>query len=176
MPDPTRPDAGAADLTFETVSSTDPAAQVAQRAYFAEMDERFNEGFDVSLYAGKPSGTATPTDDDEFTAPRGAFILARFPGLDEAVACGAVRIVEPGVAEIKRMWVSPAARGRRVATRLLAHLEAQCAVLGAHTIRLDTKDVLHEAIAMYKKYGYYEVPRYNDNPYATHFFEKKAPA
>ncbi|BEJ16616.1 hypothetical protein CspHIS471_0600170 [Cutaneotrichosporon sp. HIS471] len=171
-------DASSSDLRFETVPSNTPHAQVAQRAYFAEMDARFNEGFDVSLYSGKDSGTVTPAEEeeDEFTFPRGAFILAYLPNLPEAAACGAVRILEPGIAEIKRMWVNPSARGRRVATRLLVHLEAQCVALGAHTIRLDTKDVLTEAIAMYKKYGYYEVPRYNDNPYATHFFEKKVTA
>ncbi|CAK9779508.1 putative acetyltransferase [Cutaneotrichosporon oleaginosum] len=165
MPDSSAPP----DLTFETVPSTSAAAQAAQHAYFAEMDARFHEGFDMSLYSGKPA----TDDEDEFAPPRGAFVLG-FLGHDrDAVACGGVRLLEPGIAEIKRMWVSPAARGRRVATRLLTHLEAQCGALGAHTIRLDTKDVLHEAIAMYKKHGYQEVPRYNDNPYATHFFEKK---
>jgi ribosomal protein S18 acetylase RimI-like enzyme len=176
MPDSTN--APPADLIFETVPSLKPEAQVAQHAYYAEMAARFKEGFDVSLYSGKDSGTATPAEEveDEFAPPRGVFILGYLEGVPEAAACGGVRLLEPGVAEIKRMWVSPSARGRRVATRLLAHLEAQCVALGAHTIRLDTKDVLHEAIAMYKKYGYYEVPRYNDNPYATHFFEKKVAA
>lgn len=178
MPDTTTA-APPADLIFETVPSATPEAQVAQHAYYAEMAARFKEGFDVSLYSGKQdSGSGTPAEvaEDEFAPPRGAFILGYLSGVQEAAACGGVRVLGPGIAEIKRMWVSPAARGRRVATRLLANLEAQCVALGAHTIRLDTKDVLHEAIALYKKHGYYEVPRYNDNPYATHFFEKKVAA
>lgn len=179
-------------VTFSTVPASSPEAQACQAAYFAELSVRFKEGFDHARYAGK-SGAGTPAseaqdandntqadehDDDsaQFTPPVGAFILTHID--DEVVACGGVRLLEPTadgqvVAEIKRMWVSPAARGKRVAKRLLAHLETVAVKeLSAKFIRLDTKDVLPEAIKLYSTNGYYAIPRYNDNPYATHFFEK----
>ncbi|BEI84617.1 hypothetical protein CcaverHIS002_0500180 [Cutaneotrichosporon cavernicola] len=167
MPDSMDAAPASPDLRFETVPSNTPHAQVAQRAYFAEMDARFNEGFDVSLYSGKDSGTVTPAEEeeDEFTFPPAAHSSSpTSPTCQKPQRAAPCAFSSP---------VSPRSSG---STRLLVHLEAQCVALGAHTIRLDTKDVLTEAIAMYKKYGYYEVPRYNDNPYATHFFEKKVAA
>lgn len=44
--------------------------------------------------------------------------------------------------------------------------------MGNHTVRLDTNSVLQEAIALYASSGYREIGRYNDNPYARHWFEK----
>lgn len=172
-------------LTFTTVPASSADAQACQAAYFAELSARFKEGFDMSHYAGThtPTEAANGTDngdskdeEDEdsaqFEAPRGVFVLA-YLGSDLA-GCGGVRLLEPGIAEIKRMWVSPAARGKRVASRLLTRLEALgVSDLQANMLRLDTKDVLHEAIKLYVSRGYYEIPRYNDNPYATHFYEKK---
>lgn len=175
-------------LTFTTVPASSPDAQACQAAYFAELSARFPGGFDMSSYAGTPvsgstpkgSGSYTPEEEEDeededsaqFKPPRGAFVLAHLG--TELVACGGVRLLEPGIGEIKRMWVSPAARGKRVAKRLLAHLEALGVnELDAHVLRLDSRDVLTEAIKFYPSQGYYEIPRYNDNPYATHFFEKK---
>lgn len=63
---------------------------------------------------------------------------------------------------------SAAAPGRR----LLLHLEERVAAMGNHTVRLDTNSVLQEAIALYASSGYREIGRYNDNPYARHWFEK----
>lgn len=185
-----------APVTFSTVPSSTPEAQACQDAYYAELSVRFKEGFDHARYAGK-SSTGTPTsstapvsgdadgtaeadehDDDsaQFTPPVGAFILVRLGS--EVVGCGGVRLLEPTaegqvVAELKRMWLAPAARGKGIASKLLVHLESVAVKdLSAKFIRLDTKDVLPEAIKLYSKNGYYAIPRYNDNPYATHFFEK----
>jgi ribosomal protein S18 acetylase RimI-like enzyme len=71
------------------------------------------------------------------------------------------------------MWVSPAARGQRLGTRLLAHLEGVAREMGFETVRLDTRGHdLPEAVALYEKSGYEPIERYNDNPHATHFFAK----
>ena len=70
------------------------------------------------------------------------------------------------------MWVDPRWRGGGLGARLLRQLENRSRQLGHGTIRLDTNQTLHEAIAMYESVGYRRVERYNDNPYATHFFEK----
>lgn len=93
------------------------------------------------------------------------------------VACVAVRLIGPGIAEIKRMYVRPGARGGGVGSAVLAAAERIAADLGADTVRLDTAAPLTEALALYRRNGYQEIPRYNDNPSATHWLQKRlAPA
>ena len=77
------------------------------------------------------------------------------------------------VGEIKRMWISPDARGMGLATRLLARLEELAQEFGWTRVRLDTNRALKEAQLMYRKAGYQEIGRYNDNPYADFWFEKE---
>jgi GNAT superfamily N-acetyltransferase len=79
--------------------------------------------------------------------------------------------IKPG--EIKRMWVAPDARGLGIAQRLLDAIEAQAVSMGLDTLQLDTNRALTEAHALYTRNGYREIPRYNDNPYADHWFEKR---
>jgi GNAT superfamily N-acetyltransferase len=71
------------------------------------------------------------------------------------------------------MWVDRPHRGLGLAKRILTALEEQAAELGFTTVRLDTNRALDEAKAMYRGAGYVEIPRYNDNPYANHWFEKR---
>ncbi len=78
-----------------------------------------------------------------------------------------------GVAEIKRMWVHPDWRGAGLGSRLLRDLEQLAARLGHDVVRLDTNGTLTEAIAMYERAGYRQIDRYNDNPYAEAWFEKR---
>jgi hypothetical protein len=52
-------------------------------------------------------------------------------------------------------------------------LEEQAVELGHRRVRLYTNRSLGEAKAMYRSRGYEEIPRYNDDPYANHWFEKR---
>ena len=90
----------------------------------------------------------------------------------EPVACGALRTLGAGVGEIKRMWVAPSARGLGIARRLLRELERVAKQHRLRAIRLDTNDSLTEAQQLYRSSGYREIERFNDNPYADHWFEK----
>jgi GNAT superfamily N-acetyltransferase len=90
----------------------------------------------------------------------------------DPVACGGLQAIAAGVGELKRMWVHDDWRGVGLGTRLLRHLEDQARELGHGIVRLDTNAALTEAITMYRRAGYRTIPRYNDNPWATHFFEK----
>ena len=83
-----------------------------------------------------------------------------------------MRRLDETTAEIKRMWIDPVARSRGLGRSLLAALEAKAIELGCRSIRLDTNAHLTEAAALYRSSGYLEVPSYNDNPYAAHWFEK----
>jgi len=131
-------------------------------AYFAELDTRFEAGFDPSA--------GISADPDELTEPRGLLLVARLRG--EPVACGALKLHGRRPAEIKRMWVSRTARGLGVGRRMLTELEAHARHRRVGRVRLETNRSLTEAIALYRSSGYVEVPAFNDEPYAHHWFEK----
>ena len=71
------------------------------------------------------------------------------------------------------MWVDESMRGTGLGGRLLRALETLAVELGHRTVRLDTNGVLLDAIAMYERAGYRRIDRYNDNPYAELFFQKR---
>lgn len=142
---------------------TSAEARACIDAYLHELDERFDGGFDAAR--------SVSADPAELVPPAGAFVLARLDGA--AVGCGGLKLIAPGIGEIKRMWVAPSARGLGIAQRLLKALEAQAVAMGVRTLRLDTHRKLTEARALYLRNGYAEIPPYNDNPYAHHWFEKR---
>ena len=82
-------------------------------------------------------------------------------------------MLEPETAEIKRMWLAPAARGHGLGARLLDALESSARDLGATRAVLDTNEQLGAALGLYRSRGWSEVPAYNDNAYATHWFAKE---
>ena len=92
--------------------------------------------------------------------------------LFRSVGCGALKFHGDSPAEIKRMWVAPAARGLGLGRRLLAELEAHAAAHGVRVLRLETNRTLAEAISLYRTSGYREVAAFNEEPYAHHWFEK----
>lgn len=74
------------------------------------------------------------------------------------------------------MWVAPEARGAGVGKALLAFLEDRARARGAVRLVLDTNKSLAEARTLYARAGYREIARYNDNPYADFWFEKRLSA
>src|SRR5262245_9690052 len=152
--------------TLVEIAAVDPtlaAAQFCLGEYFAELDRRFDAGFDPA--------TSRLADPDEMREPKGLFLVATLH--DEPIACGGLRFHGRRPAEIKRMWVAPSARGLGVGRRLLAALEDEARDHGVSVVRLDTNGVLREAIAMYRSSGYEEIEAFNDEVYADHWFEKR---
>ncbi|MGN6305654.1 MAG: bifunctional helix-turn-helix transcriptional regulator/GNAT family N-acetyltransferase [Mesorhizobium sp.] len=150
----------AASVTVAPEAADSADARRCLDAYIGELAERFEDGFE-----GGSFGTA------DMTPPVGWLLLARLDG--EAIGCGALKRLDATTGEIKRVWVSPAARGMGVAARLMDRLEALAGEIGCQRVLLDTNRTLTEAKAMYLKRGYSEIGRYNDNPYADHWFEKR---
>jgi GNAT superfamily N-acetyltransferase len=107
----------------------------------------------------------------EMSPPGGAYVVVVEDG--EAVAGGGVRRLDDGVAEIKRMWTAPAARGRGLGRRLLAELEDAARGLGYTRIRLDTAAPMKAAQAIYTSSGYMPIADYNGNGYAAFWGEKR---
>jgi GNAT superfamily N-acetyltransferase len=99
-------------------------------------------------------------DADEVSEGRGGFFVAYQNG--NPIGCGAVRRVEPHVAEIKRMYVSPSARGLGVGRQILDVLEAEARKLGVRRIVLETGPRQPEAIALYTHAGFERIPLFGD--------------
>lgn len=152
--------AGAVVTCLEPADSDD--AQWCLGQYGGELARRFDGGFDTSFGNAFDPADATP--------PNGCFVVARLDGAP--VGCGALKQLAPDVGEIKRVWTAPEVRGMGVATRLMDRLEMLAREAGFSTLRLDTNKVLTEAHALYRSRGYEAIARYNDNPYAHHWFEK----
>ena len=152
----------AAAARFEVVDPTGTEATEAMQAYFDELDERFPGGFEPGDALGRG---AAP-----MAAPSGVFVLARIG--DDVAACGGVQRHDDDTGEVKRMWVAPGWRGTGLGRRMLAELERRAAELGFRRVVLDTNGTLDEALALYGSSGYAAIDRYNDNPYAQHWFAK----
>lgn len=138
------------------------AARFAARAYYAELGERLQDGFDPGIGGAVRDAAITP--------PAGLLLVATLR--EETVGCGALAFQDGGFAEVKRVWAAPSVRGLGLGRRIMADLEDRARVAGVRTLRLDTNGNLTEAIGLYRKLGYREVERYNDNPYAHHWFAK----
>jgi DNA-binding MarR family transcriptional regulator/GNAT superfamily N-acetyltransferase len=150
-------------VEVEIEDPTSPAARYCLESYFAELDTRFDAGFDPSQ--------SISADADELTEPAGLLLVARLR--DEPVGCGALKLHGGRPAEIKRMWVAPTARGLGVGRRLLAELERHARERGVRVVRLETNRTLVEASSLYRSAGYAEVDAFNDEPYAHHWFQKR---
>ena len=153
--------ASAVRVAVEDPNSAD--ARWCLRQYFTELDVRFESGFDVSL--------SISADAHELTPPAGALVIARVQA--RAVGCGAIKFHPGAPAELKRMWVAPEARGLGLGRRLLQELERLARDEGVAVVRLETNRALSEAIGLYRGHGFQEVPAFNDEPYAHHWFEKR---
>lgn len=138
------------------------------RAYFADV---------ASRYYGRPATNAeldaamAEDPSDALLPPHAVFLLAQEG--TEPVGCVGVRLLEPGVAELKRMFVLADRRGRGIGARLLARAEESARDLGAALVRLDTRHDLVEARRLYLRRGYREIPGYNNGPYAEVWYERR---
>ena len=149
-----------------TLTPTDPAhpdALTCLRAYYAELAGIFPGGFDPGPLPGDGL--------DQMRAPLGTFLVAHAG--QTPVGCVALRGDGSDLAEVKRLWVAANCRARGLAARLMAEVEATAKAQGITRLVLDTSRHLPKAFAFYQRHGWTEIPRYNDNPYAHHFFEKR---
>jgi GNAT superfamily N-acetyltransferase len=106
------------------------------------------------------SGDDTPVDVAEFDPPAGVFLVAYLDG--EPVGCGGWRSHGDSgeIAELKRMYTAPAARGRGVARAVLAAVERSAREHGRKRIILECGDKQPEAIAMYQSGGYERIENF----------------
>ncbi len=128
-----------------------------------------SDAYMADLY---PAESNHMLDVSELCRPEVTFIVARMDG--RAVGCGAIVESAEGWAEIKRMFVSPLARGQKVGRRILRQLEATAAEKGVPLLRLETGIKQPEALALYRSEGFVEIGpfgKYRPDPLSL-FMEK----
>jgi putative acetyltransferase len=123
----------------------DPAGASLRAAQRLELDARY--GTDDHEPGGPPAG-------DDIAL----FLVATDGSTGRAIGCGALRGLDAGSAEIKRMYVVPSARGSGVAVDLLRALEAAADARGWTTLRLETGTEQPDAQRFYEREGYRTVP------------------
>jgi len=148
-------------LHFEPADPRRPPAAALLVAMTQEM---------TTLYDNADRLDRPALDPADLWAPRGSYLIGWIG--EEPVAGGGVRRLAPGLAEIKRMYVTPAHRSRGIAGALLGALEDRAAALGCSAVRLDTGPLQPRALAVYRRAGYRAIDPYNDNPYAVFWGEK----
>lgn len=130
------------------------ADSAASRALFGEYMALVRERSGIADFAPVERIFAS---EDAFGGAGAAWLVAYRDG--EAVGCGGLRALAPGVGEIKRMFVTAAARRGGVGRRLLHALEARAAGAGHAHVRLLATPMLREAFALYEAEGYAEIAR-----------------
>ena len=147
--------------------ATSPADVETARALFLEYQKSLGislcfQSFDAEV-ASLPGA---------YAAPEGRLLLA-FVG-DEPAGCVALRKLEDGICEMKRLWVRPAFRGMRLGRRLAEAALSEARAAGYRAVRLDTLPSMREAQALYVSLGFVDIPPYNDHPIeGTRFMEKR---
>jgi DNA-binding MarR family transcriptional regulator/GNAT superfamily N-acetyltransferase len=149
-------------IGIEEVDPRGDAARYCLGEYYGELARRFERGFDVSLSRDPEAA--------DMMSPRGVFLVAISDGLP--LGCVGLKGSGSELAEIKRLWVAPSARGLGLGRRLMEAAEDAARMKSIKILRLDTNSALPEAGQLYRSTGWTEIDRFNDDPYPDLFFEK----
>ncbi len=134
---------------------SDPAALSCVSAYYRLLLQAV-DGFTPDMM------TLPLPDADSYRSPGGAFLIAWSDDLP--VGCVSLRQLEPGVAEVKRLWVDPVARGQGLGRRLMRAIETRARDMGFTHARLDSNTMLTEAVTLYRTDGWTETTPYTTLP------------
>ncbi|HEX2313391.1 MAG TPA: GNAT family N-acetyltransferase [Thermomonospora sp.] len=137
-------------VTISPEALGDPDAQALIARLNAELTELYPD----------PNDRHFGLTEEQVSGDNGVFLLARRDGVP--VGCGALRRIAPTTGEIKRMYVSPAARGAKVGRRLLEELERQAHALSITRVVLETGPHQKEALGLYDSAGYRPIPAWGE--------------
>jgi len=148
------------DCSAEVVGRIEEHEREAVRALYREY-----RAYIESLYPFRPF------EDEEIAALPGEIFVWRVAGV--VAGCVALRRWGEGIAEIKRLYVAPAARGRQAGRRLMEHVLDVARRQGYGRVRLDTLEAMTAAVALYEALGFVEIGNYHGRelPWAR-FFER----
>ena len=137
-------------ITIERAELTDDGCRSLIGSLNAELSALYPE----------PGATHFQLSPQEVADGRGTFLVVYRDGTP--VGCGALRLLDADTAELKRMYVSPTARGRGLGRRLVAALEAEGRALGIRRLVLETGVRQAAAIALYRATGFHPIPLYGE--------------
>ena len=147
-------------VTAASLPTDLPAITQLFRAYAASLPIDLGyQGFDGEL-AALPG---------KYAPPAGALLIAR-DASGAALGCVAMRPLEDGVCEMKRLYVAPAGRGQGLGKHLARAIIKAARAAGHHEMRLDTLASMHEAQALYRALGFVKIGAYYDTPIAGTVF------
>ena len=145
-------------LTFAQAESLTQIAQA--RDLFLEYAQSLGfslcfQNFDKEL-AGLPG---------DYAPPEGRLLLAEYD--TQLAGCVALHKLEPGICEMKRLYLRPQFRGKGLGRSLAERIIAEARQIGYVRMRLDTVEpIMKDAVAMYRNLGFNEIPPYRPNPIA----------
>jgi putative acetyltransferase len=142
-------------------------AQAESQAQLSQARELFLEyaqslGFSLCFQNFDKELASLPGD---YAPPDGRLFLAEHEG--QVVGCVALHKLEPGICEMKRLYLRPIVRGKGLGRMLANRIIAEARQIGYQRMRLDTVEpVMKDAVAMYRKLGFKEIEPYCTNPMA----------
>ena len=137
-------------LQIETAELSSPQVQALILALNAELEGRYPE----------LGANHFRLDAEDLSPGRGALFMAYLDG--QPVGCGAVRRIGDGEAEVKRMYTVPQARGKGIGSAILSAIEREARKLGVGRIVLETGVRQPEALALYRRMGFLEIPLFGE--------------
>ena len=135
-------------ITIERAQLTDDVSRALIDSLNAELSALYPE----------PGATHFSLSTQEVADGHGIFLIVYRDGTP--LGCGALRLLDSDTAELKRMYVSPTARGRGLGRRLVAALEAEARALGVRRLVLETGVRQAAAFALYRATGFHSIPLY----------------
>jgi putative acetyltransferase len=148
--------------TSNLARQPDESIRIARTKLTDDVSRALIESLNAELSGAytEPGATHFGLDPAEVSNGRGAFLVIYHEG--NPVGCGAVRRLDPETAELKRMYVCPAVRGRGLGRRLVAALEAEAHTLGVRRLILETGTRQSAALALYRATGFQPIPLYGE--------------
>jgi GNAT superfamily N-acetyltransferase len=167
---------GRRELVVREVASADDDSAAAElmAEYLDWATERLRSDYGLEEAPAKAAEVAAKLA--EYKPPHGVTLLAEVAGIP--IGVGAIRWLSDGVAEIKRMYVQPSARGQHVGSSMLDALISRAVQSGAAVLRLDTVRFMTDAQVLYRSRGFQERPPYEGTEIPKHlqdywiFFER----
>ncbi len=145
-------------LTFTQAGS--PAQIIQARELFLEYAQSL--GFSLCFQNFDKELAELPGD---YTPPEGRLLLVEYEG--QLAACVALHKLEPGICEMKRLYLRPQFRGKGLGRAVAERIIAEARQIGYRRMRLDTVEpVMKDAVAMYRKLGFKDIAPYRSNPIA----------
>lgn len=109
--------------------------------------------------------------EEKYGPPEGRLYLALWDGA--LAGCIGMKRIDDERAEMKRLYVRPAYRGKKIGDALVARILSEAEAAGYRKMLLDTLPFLGAALHLYRRHGFYEVPCYNDSPLNTSVFMER---